>query len=42
MELNNILTKYNYNNVIQEKDNNIGIKSDYKTTIILSTNHTKK
>ena len=42
MELNNILTKYNYNNVIQEKDNNIGIKSDYKTTIILLTNHTKK
>ena len=41
MKLQDILTKYNYHNIIQE-DNTIVIENDYKTTIILSTNYTKR
>ena len=39
MELNDILNKFDYNNIIQEEDNTIVVENDYKIAIILFINH---
>lgn len=39
MELNDILNKFDYNNIIQEEGNTIVVENDYKIAIILFINH---
>lgn len=40
MKLQDILTKYNYNNIIQKEDNTIVIENDYSIAIILFIDQT--
>lgn len=39
MKLQDILTKYNYHNIIHEEDNTIVIENDYSIGIILFIDH---
>lgn len=39
MELNDILNKFDYNNIIQEEGNTMVVENNYKIAIILFINH---